>query len=58
MRQRLKPGHFDDAQLDVARTTRASAVPKAVRSVHAKAKDAGMMADERAGSTLSPSMAC
>jgi transposase len=44
MRQRLKPMLFDDEQLDVASTTRASAVAKAVRSEHAKDKDASKTA--------------
>jgi Transposase DDE domain len=46
MRQRLKPMLFDDEMLDVASTTRASAVAKAVRSEHAKDKDASKTADD------------
>ncbi|MBI2747825.1 MAG: IS1634 family transposase [Burkholderiales bacterium] len=46
MRQRLKPMLFDDEQLDLANTTRASAVTKAVRSEHAKDKDASKTADD------------
>jgi hypothetical protein len=46
MRRRLKPMLFDDEQLDVASATRASAVTKAVRSDHAKAKDASKTADD------------
>jgi hypothetical protein len=40
MRRRLKPMLFDDEYLDEASATRASPVLKAVRSDHAKAKDA------------------
>jgi transposase len=40
MGQRLKPMLFDDEYLDQASTSRASAVAKAIRSEHAKAKDA------------------
>ncbi len=46
MRQRLKPMLFDDEQLDAASTTRASAVAKAHRSEHAKAKEASQTADD------------
>lgn len=46
MRQRLKPMLFDDEQLDVASATRSSAVAKAVRSEHAKDKDASKCADD------------
>ena len=44
MRQRLKPMLFDDEYLDEASATRASPVLKAVRSDHAKAKDASKTA--------------
>lgn len=47
MRQRLKPMLFDDEQLDLANATRSSAVAKAVRSEHAKIKDASRCADDR-----------
>jgi hypothetical protein len=46
MRQRLKPMLFDDEQLDLANTTRSCAVTKAVRSQHAKDKDASKTADD------------
>ena len=46
MRQRLKPMLFDDEQLDLASAARASAVAKAVRSEHAKDKDASKTADD------------
>jgi transposase len=46
MRKRLKPMLFDDEYLDEANGTRASAVAKAVRSDHAKAKDASKTADD------------
>jgi hypothetical protein len=46
MRQRLKPMLFDDEQLDEASATRSSAVAKAVRSEHAKTKDASRCADD------------
>ena len=46
MRERLKPMLFDDEQLDTANATRASVVTKAVRSEHAKAKDASKTADD------------
>ena len=46
MRERLKPMLFNDEQLDTANATRASVVTKAVRSEHAKAKDASKTADD------------
>ena len=46
MRARLKPMLFDDEHLDEANATRASSVAKAVRSDHAKAKDASKMTDD------------
>ena len=46
MRQRLKPMLFDDEYLDEASLSRASPVAKAVRSEHAKAKDASKTADD------------
>jgi hypothetical protein len=46
MRQRLKPMLFDDEHLDEASASRASPVAKAVRSEHAKAKDASKTADD------------
>ena len=46
MRERLKPMLFDDEQLDEASATRASPVAKAIRSDHAKAKDATKLADD------------
>lgn len=46
MRQRLKPMLFDDEYLDEASATRASAVAKAARSDHAKAKDATKQAQD------------
>jgi Transposase DDE domain len=46
MRQRLKPMLFDDEHLDTASTARASAVAKAIRSEHAKTKDASKTADD------------
>ena len=46
MRQRLKPMLFDDEQLDVANTSQASAVAKAVRSDHAKNKDSSKTAND------------
>jgi hypothetical protein len=46
MRQRLKPMLFDDERLDEASATRSSAVVKAVRSEHAKGKDASRCADD------------
>jgi len=45
MRKRLKPMLFDDELLDEASHTRASPVHKAVRSEHAKAKDASKIGD-------------
>jgi len=46
MRARLKPLLFDDEYLDEASATRASPVVKAVRSDHAKAKDATKRAED------------
>jgi transposase len=46
MRARLKPMLFEDEELEAAKATRASAVAKAVRSEHAKAKDASKIADD------------
>ena len=46
MRARLKPMLFDDEQLDVASAARVSAVAKALRSEHAKAKDASKTAED------------
>ena len=46
MRARLKPMLFDDEYLDEASASRASPVVKAVRSEHAKAKDASKLADD------------
>ena len=46
MRVRLKPMLFDDEHLDTASASRASPVVKAVRSAHAKAKDASRIADD------------
>lgn len=46
MRKRLKPMLFDDEQLDAANAERASPVVKAVRSDHAKAKDASKHAED------------
>jgi transposase len=46
MRKRLKPMLFDDEHLDAASASRASPVLKAVRSEHAKAKDATRCADD------------
>jgi hypothetical protein len=46
MRARLKPMLFDDEHLDQASASRASPVAKAVRSEHAKAKDASKLADD------------
>jgi transposase len=45
MRERLKPLLFDDEYLDEASASRASPVVKAIRSEHAKAKDASKRAD-------------
>ena len=46
MRVRLKPMLFDDEHLDEASAGRASSVVKAIRSVHAKTKDASRTADD------------
>lgn len=46
MRERLKPMLFDDEEVQAANTTRASAVAKAVRSEHAKVKDATKTASD------------
>jgi len=46
MRARLKPMLFDDEYLDEASASRASPVGKAVRSEHAKAKDASKTAED------------
>ena len=46
MRERLKPMLFDDEEVQAANTTRASAVAKAVRSEHAKVKDATRTASD------------
>jgi hypothetical protein len=46
MRQRLKPMLFDDEYLEEASAARASPVAKALRSEHAKAKDASKTADD------------
>ncbi len=46
MRQRLKPMLFDDEHLGEASASRASPVLKAVRSEHARAKDASKRADD------------
>ena len=46
MRKRLKPMLFDDEYIDEATATRASPVAKAVRSEHAKVKDASKLADD------------
>ena len=46
MRARLKPMLFDDEHLDETSASRASPVLKAVRSEHAKAKDASKVADD------------
>jgi hypothetical protein len=46
MRRRLKPMLFDDEYLQEANASRASAVTKAQRSEHAKAKDARKRADD------------
>jgi len=43
MRERLKPMLFDDEYIDQASDTRASPVAKALRSEHAKAKDASKL---------------
>jgi Transposase DDE domain len=46
MRERLKPLLFDDEHLEEASAARASPVAKALRSEHAKAKDASKTADD------------
>jgi transposase len=46
MRQRLKPMLFDDEYLEDANASRASPVVKAVRSQHAKIKDASKTAED------------
>jgi Transposase DDE domain len=46
MRERLKPMLFDDEYLDEANASRPSPVSKAVRSAHAKAKDASKLASD------------
>jgi hypothetical protein len=46
MRERLKPMLFDDEHLEEVSAGRASPVVKAVRSEHAKAKDASKRADD------------
>jgi hypothetical protein len=46
MRARLKPMLFDDEYLEEANASRASPVAKAVRSEHAKAKDASKQAED------------
>lgn len=46
MREQLKPMLFDDEQLEEASAARASPVLKAIRSTHAKAKDASKAADD------------
>ena len=46
MRAHLKPMLFDDEQLDQAHASRASPVLKAVRSEHARTKDASKHADD------------
>jgi transposase len=46
MRERLKPMLFDDEDLEQANAARPSPVHKAVRSEHAKAKDATKKADD------------
>jgi Transposase DDE domain len=46
MRERLKPMLFDDEHLDEASASRASPAVKAIRSDHAKAKDASKTADD------------
>ena len=46
MRARLKPMLFDDEYLDQASASRASPVVKAVRSEHARNKDASKLADD------------
>ena len=46
MRERLQPMLFDDEHLEEVSATRASPVVKALRSEHAKAKDASKRADD------------
>lgn len=46
MRARLKPMLFDDEFIEQTRSTRVSAVAKAQRSAHAKAKEATRQADD------------
>ena len=46
MRERLKPMLFDDEHIDEASAARASPVAKALRSEHARAKDASKTADD------------
>jgi hypothetical protein len=46
MRERLKPMLFDDQYIEQASAARASPVAKALRSDHAKAKDASKAADD------------
>src|SRR6266571_1703581 len=46
MRRRLKPVLFDDEYLDELTASRPSPVTKAVRSTHAKAKDASKIAED------------
>ena len=46
MRERLKPMLFDDEHIEQASAARASPVAKALRSEHAKAKDASKTADD------------
>jgi len=46
MRERLKPMLFDDEHLEEASAARTSPVAKALRSEHAKAKDASKTADD------------
>ena len=46
MRERLKPMLFDDEQIEAANATRTSAVAKAIRSEHAKGKDATKTSDD------------
>ena len=46
MRERLKPMLFDDEEIEAANATRTSAVAKAIRSEHAKGKDATKTSDD------------
>ena len=46
LRQRLKPMLFDDEQLEQVQAARVSPVAKAVRSQHARAKDASKHSDD------------